>query len=568
MFRYHDMELLDYGNFQDEPACTSRRAFIKSGLAGISALVLLNGCASDTPTNLETIPVIPLTPDTIAETLVDISLTTVAPTSTSLLVETTVPATTELTPATELLQLVGQSLINRHEVAAGGWRYLSAIQAPHYQTDRDVGASSVGMGFLVAADQYPDDPKWLQAAEQTANWLMAVAHSDNNGGMFWPDYVDDNGTSSDIYTSFDDGALGIGDFFWQLYERTQDTRYKDVSLASLRWIFGRAENIGKTDSIYRWQYNTGGTTSEYFMGMGQGAVGQIHSFATYFERLQGSDPEVAAECQEYVSGSLRYIDKVRTALGNNSGDARAIPETGVRDEVGDTNMNSGYLSGAAGAAFMYLKLYKVFGDEKYLAEADKIFSWLEDTENGPIVNNEDGSVAWKLALDPQGVDNPILATGFEEGSAGIGWTYLQAYKITGNQRYLGIASQSADWLALVSVAGNNGIAWHEDEVPTNPIIHSNLNNGSAGVGVFLKDLSEAGGDSRYNVLAQQVLNRIISTSLRDINGNIYWADNGGEADYSNDPSWHWGTAGIMEFIAKMSGSALDIPGEQPGLSAD
>jgi hypothetical protein len=32
----------------------------------------------------------------------------------------------------------------------GGWAWRSSIQAPHYQTDRDVGAASVGEGLLAA----------------------------------------------------------------------------------------------------------------------------------------------------------------------------------------------------------------------------------------------------------------------------------------------------------------------------------------------------------------------------------------------------------------------------------
>lgn len=570
MFRYSDMECPEPIVFQapDHAPDISRRSFIiKGGLAGITAILALNGCSSSDSS--DTANTVLNSPDTVSQT-------TTAQTSPSSIVETStsIPATTsepnipEQAPTVELLQQVGQSLINSHEDATGGWRFRSAIQAPHYQTDRDLGASSVGMGFLVAADRYPEDQEWLQAAEQTAGWLMAVAQTDNNGGVFWSDYVDDSMASPDIYTSFDDGALGIGDFFWQLYERTQNGQYKDIALATLRWTFAQAENVGNTEPVFRWQWNVGDSGSAYYMGMGEGAVGQVHTFATYYERLQGSDPELASQCQEHINGSLRYLDKVRADLGGNDGDERALPETGVIDKAGDTNMNSGYLSGAAGTAFMYLKLYKVFGDDQYLAEADKLFSWLEDTENGPMVPFNDGSVAWKLAIDPKGGGDPVLATGFEEGSAGIGWTYLQAYKLTGNERYLTVARQAADWLTAMAVTDGNGITWHEDEAPAKPTVHANLNNGAAGIGMFLQDLSEASGDAKYHDLAQQALNWLIATAVHDQSSNMYWNDNDGEADYSQDPSWHWGTAGIMAFIAKMSGGTVDIPGEQSGLTVN
>src|SRR5438105_4724230 len=44
------------------------------------------------------------------------------------------------------LEQAGTSLIDLHQVDGEGWRFKSEIQAPHYQTDRDVGAASVGMG--------------------------------------------------------------------------------------------------------------------------------------------------------------------------------------------------------------------------------------------------------------------------------------------------------------------------------------------------------------------------------------------------------------------------------------
>src|SRR5437868_2375476 len=47
-----------------------------------------------------------------------------------------------------LLLPIANSLLNMHEQVGNDWRFRSAIQAPHYQTDRDVGAAGIGMGFL------------------------------------------------------------------------------------------------------------------------------------------------------------------------------------------------------------------------------------------------------------------------------------------------------------------------------------------------------------------------------------------------------------------------------------
>ena len=50
-----------------------------------------------------------------------------------------------------LLERAANSLLARHVVAAGeGWAWRSSIQAPHYFTDRDVGAAGIAMGLLAA----------------------------------------------------------------------------------------------------------------------------------------------------------------------------------------------------------------------------------------------------------------------------------------------------------------------------------------------------------------------------------------------------------------------------------
>jgi rhamnogalacturonyl hydrolase YesR len=205
--------------------------------------------------------------------------------------------------------------------------------------------------------------------------------------------------------------------------------------------------------------------------------------------------------------------------------------------------------------------------------ANELFDWLEDSKVGPLVEFSDGTVAWKIDIDPQGGNTDSYATGIEEGNAGIGWVYVQAYNLTGNERYLNMAKRAADW--LINVAGNDGksgLFWHEDMNPVNPLVHKNLDNGNAGIGVFLEDLAKAGGDQKYHQAAIGALTWIKNTARH--NGNrVSWDDNSGyqngnsgpTSPYSNDPSWHWGDAGILNFMVLMQGGTTDIPGEQSGL---
>lgn len=477
----------------------------------------------------------------------------------------TVASSPEVDKAPDLFAQAAETLLAMGEEVDGGLRFQSQLQAPDFNTDRDVGAASVGMGFLVMAERYPDDPKWVQAAEKTATWLTAVAQHDKHG-TYWPDYANDGGDMADTqYTSFDDGAIGIGDFMWRLYEKTGKDEYKKTALAAVQWTLAHAEKT--SNGGYRWRYDLNNPDEGYKMGMGEGLVGIVHGLTTFYERTKESDPALAQQYRKYIAGALRELDVVRAELGRNDGDRRAVPETGVIGQDGDTAMNSGYLSGAAGGAFMYLKLYEAFGDRNYLQKADEIFGWLDDSTNGPKVDMGDGSATWKLMLDPQGGDDESLATGFEEGAAGIGWTYLQAYRVTGNNKYLKPAKQAAQWLTNVAEKDDatGAYSWYEDQDDPSSPVHPNLNNGAAGIGTFFYDLYLVTKDPEHLRVAQGALKHIETTAVRD-GDKVYWNDqekDGGS--FSADPSWHWGSAGIIAFAARAHGTSIDIPGEESAL---
>ena len=106
---------------------------------------------------------------------------------------------------------------------AGGWAWRSSIQAPHFQTDRDVGAASIGEGLL-AAHAVTGDSSYLHAATEAGDFLIGVAEPSERG-LRWPDWADADGRRSEThYTSFDDGAAGISDFLWHLHAATGEPR--------------------------------------------------------------------------------------------------------------------------------------------------------------------------------------------------------------------------------------------------------------------------------------------------------------------------------------------------------
>jgi hypothetical protein len=115
-----------------------------------------------------------------------------------------------------LMTEAAQSLINRHTALFGGWAWQSVIQAPNFQTDRDVGTASIGTSFLQMYDA-TGNAGYLTAAEEAGNWLVAVQTS----AGWWPDYmnpsnVKPSGPANYGFTSLDDGVIGQAPFLLTL----------------------------------------------------------------------------------------------------------------------------------------------------------------------------------------------------------------------------------------------------------------------------------------------------------------------------------------------------------------
>src|SRR4249920_387304 len=138
--------------------------------------------------------------------------------------------------ALKVVRMAADSLVARHRaMPAGGWAWRSSIQAPHHQTDRDVGAASIGEGLL-AAYAVTGDARYRRAAVAAGDFLLGVAEP-AAGGLRWPDWADPSGKrSATHFTSFDDGAAGISDYLWKLFRVTHEPRFRAGALAGMRWL--------------------------------------------------------------------------------------------------------------------------------------------------------------------------------------------------------------------------------------------------------------------------------------------------------------------------------------------
>ena len=141
----------------------------------------------------------------------------------------------------------------RRAMPRGGWAWRSAIQAPHFQTDRDVGAASIGEGLL-AAYAVTRDGRYRRAAVAAGDFLLGVAEP-ADGGLRWPDWADPDGRrSATHFTSFDDGAAGISDFLWRLSNVTGLHRFRSAALAGMHWVLAQARGSSCPETACSWRW--------------------------------------------------------------------------------------------------------------------------------------------------------------------------------------------------------------------------------------------------------------------------------------------------------------------------
>ena len=439
-----------------------------------------------------------------------------------------------------LADLAGATLLDRHVARRGGWAWPSAIQAPHLHTDRDVGAAGVAMA-LIALHETTDDGAYLRAARRAGDFLLAAAQR-AGGGLRWPDYDDPGRVSDTRFTSFDDGAAGIADLLWQLGERTHDVRYTRAALAGMAWLRAQARGAAgrPCPELCRWRYYDD-AESDYRTGMGEGIAGIAYAFDAFAQRTR--DPTY----ERYATGAAAYLEHEMTPAG-------AIPEV-----PGGTGYDTGFLSGDAGQAFLFLTLYAHTRDERWLHDAQRALGWVRAQA---IATR--GGLAWPIEVDPGDADDPSRATGIEEGAAGIGWVELQAYAVTRDSAHLRTARRAARWLRRVALREHGGLAWPEDAGQA--IVHTGLDNGAAGIGWYLDDVARVTHSHADAVAARSAARWLRAVARRDRRG-AYWYEYRDRRGWHvrADPSWHWGSAGIAAFLARLRGWPVDMPGEEPGL---
>jgi hypothetical protein len=470
--------------------------------------------------------------------------------------------------AGSLINEAAHALVARAEPVTWieGHRTGTAWKSPDgssgYRTGRGSGAAGVGMALLGAYDT-TDNAGYLNAASAAGDFLLSAQVPAVSGR--WPAAYNPSGPADTAFTTFEDGAPGIADFLWQLYDRTGNARYATAALAGMDWEISnaRAPQGQSCPPVCTWpqQDLSGGGTDN---GLGRGIAGIAWAFDAFAERRAGVDPGRSARYAAYARAAAASLENqmVRTKLRDGEAAAR-IPE-----KAGAKVFAPGFESGSAGDAFLFYQLYLTTGRAQYRRDGDLL---LAGVRADAVTDGSCAGLTWSV---DSGKGKGIRASGVERGNAGIGWVALQVYKLLITRepslaiKDLELARAAGDWLLSPCAAQtrNGKIQWSTDSRGRQ--VSTALANGAAGIGVFLYDLYHATGSPSYSEGAAEARKWIASAAQRN-RDDVHWCETlRGDAWQScGEPSWNRGEAGIVDMAARLDGWSLDMPGSEPGFES-
>jgi hypothetical protein len=295
----------------------------------------------------------------------------------------------------------------------------------------------------------------------------------------------------------------------------------------MRWLVAQAEGPSCPHTECSWRWTDDPSWRVAYNGVGMGQAGIVLALDTF------ADATGDATFRAYARAGADHL-RLLTNDGN-----RPLPQGSEHPGRFET----GFLGGSAGAAFMFLERYARDRGKSDLATATRLLRWV----NGQAVSDGRGGLSWPVASD-----DPAPASGFQLGAAGIAWVNLQAAQITGSGEFRDVARAAGVWLRNVALAQGG---WNELPGEPGSPIHVGLDSGAAGIGWVLADLAQAGVDRTANrAAADAALAWLRAGVARDALG-AFWYENDGGADsrLPAEPSWHWGSAGIAAFGARLAG---------------
>ena len=389
--------------------------------------------------------------------------------------------------ALKVVRMAGDSLVaRRRAMPSGGWAWRSSIQAPHYQTDRDVGAASIGEGLL-AAYAVTGEVRYRRAAIAAGDFLLGVAEP-AAGGLRWPDWADPDGrarrrTSRASTTAPPGSATTSGSCS---RSRTSGASATARSPACAGWSPRPRASCPETACSWRWTDDP--------------------RLARRLPRSRHGPGGHRPRARRLRRPHRRTAPSALMHAPAPPGSGRSPRTAHVRCRAGPraATLETGFLSGSAGRRYMFLERYRRDRDPADLATAHRLLRWV----NEQAVADPSGGLRWPVAERRRVERRRASSSALRESP---GSTFTPHGRRAGPTTARSHAARASGSDTSGS-AGRLARAARRHESP----VHVGLDSGAAGIGWVLADLAAAGIDADANrQAARSALDGLRADAARD-----------------------------------------------------
>lgn len=247
------------------------------------------------------------------------------------------------------------------------------------------GTAGIGLALIHFARQTGRN-ELLEVAKLAGDHLLALAHESAEGNCWTL-----SATCSTHYPNFSHGTAGVGYFLAELYEATDDERYRVSALAAGRYLLSIASKAESSNCLVF--HDDAAGIDLFYLGWCHGPAGTGRFFYRLYQLTDDSD-------------WLDLVEKQATTIM-----ASGIPE---RQTAGYWN-NVSRCCGAAGVGEFFLGLYTATKDRRYFAFAERVAVYLIAR-----AETDSGGMKWTQAERRIEPHNVVAQTGLMQGAAGVG----------------------------------------------------------------------------------------------------------------------------------------------------
>ncbi|MHA1129959.1 MAG: lanthionine synthetase LanC family protein [Candidatus Helarchaeota archaeon] len=348
---------------------------------------------------------------------------------------------------------------------------------------------------LLNAYQRNGNITYLQYAIGGARYLMNIVVNETTG-------VPEILTWDTLGTGYMHGALGIGDFFTDLYLETGNTTYLKYSKGMANWIVDLAEpgNPG-----YKWPDFKGNdhtillnitfSNTTYAMGWCFGAASKIY----YLLRLYNLTDDITY--LEYAKGGLEWL--IHSAIIQND---QAYWH--IQDNLLLYSSAEGL--GAAGIGRVFWKAYQMLGNITYRDYAIMAANWLVNS----AIEFPGHGYAWLKRMDLNEIYNWKCW-----GVSGVSLFLAEMWNWTQNETYKTFAVGGIDYLDYVKIEDPFGYRWRPNNDTSSPS-YCYYAWGTSIPDCILK-IGQIFLDTSMIEIAEKAANRLIKEAHTE-NSGYYW----------------------------------------------